>query len=125
MSSSNNHVLLLDDHKDTCDLITFYLGREGFEVTTAGTLSEASNLIRERSFDLYLFDDRLPDGMGIDFCQDIRAGGSHVPVIICSGDVRKAQREDALSAGAQAFIGKPTKPDELINMIHVLVRGAA
>ena len=125
MASFKNHVLLLDDHKDTCVLVAYYLGMEGFDVTTANTLSEASSLMKERSFDLYLLDARLPDGFGIDLCLDIRAGGSCVPVIICSGDVRKTKQEEALRAGAQAFIGKPTKPDELVNIIHVLVRGAS
>jgi len=67
--------------------------------------------------DLYLFDVMLPDGNGIDLCNQIRStkGKEHIPIIIMSAAVKSNDVMDQCSANA--FLSKPFEIDNLLNII--------
>lgn len=64
-------ILFVDDTADTRDLVSFSLGREGFQVVTAQTAEEGLALAHRREFALILLDIGLPDKDGLELCREI------------------------------------------------------
>jgi CheY-like chemotaxis protein len=66
------HILFIEDNADTGQLVTMILESRGYSVTCVHTKSEALALMKTSAFDLYLLDNRLPDGNGVELCRYIR-----------------------------------------------------
>jgi DNA-binding response OmpR family regulator len=98
-------VLCVEDHADTCDLLTFLLGKEGYEAQCAATLQEA--LSRPDKFDLYVIDHGLPDGDGFELCRTIRRLRPNARVVIYSARDDREHHKAAAAAGAHAYVNKP------------------
>ncbi len=104
-----NHILVVDDEPDIRRTLEAILVDEGYAVTTAGTASEALDLIRDAIFDAVLLDIWLPDHDGLDALQEIRAmdGGTGPEVIIISGHGTIEAAVKATKLGAYDFLEKP------------------
>jgi CheY-like chemotaxis protein len=90
-------------------------------ISEAGSLSEArASLIEDRP-ELVVLDIRLPDGSGLDFAREIGASPDRPAVLILSASVLAPDRDAALRSGADAFLGKPYSPRELIRVIEELL----
>jgi CheY-like chemotaxis protein len=98
-------ILCVEDHPDTCDLLTFLLGKEGYEARCAATSREA--LAEAEPFDLYVIDHGLPDGDGFELCRSIRRRYPNARVVIYSGHADPAFHKAAAAAGAHAYVNKP------------------
>ncbi|MDT5270117.1 MAG: two-component system, OmpR family, response regulator [Acidobacteriota bacterium] len=98
-------------------MLTHLLGQSDYEVVTAGSMSEALDLIRNEKFDLYVLDKRLPDGSGLDLCRKLNEATPDVPVIFYTGDAYALHREEGLCAGAEAYVAKPNI-DELVATVN-------
>jgi CheY-like chemotaxis protein len=98
-------ILCVEDHADTCDLLTFLLGKEGFEAQCAATLHEAA--ARPGQFDLYVIDQGLPDGNGLELCRSIRRRHPNARVVIYSASADPSRHQAAEAAGAHAYVNKP------------------
>lgn len=62
--TSRPRVLVVDDDADSAELLALFLTKRGYEVSTAGLLSEARTLLEQGGYDALLTDVRLPDGVG-------------------------------------------------------------
>ena len=113
-------VLCIDDHEDTSEMLKLLLSQEDYEVVTALTCEEALQLATEREFDLYVLDRRLPDGSGLQLCQDLAKATPGVPCIFYSGDAYDIHRSEALAAGADDYVSKPDI-DRLIECVRDLL----
>jgi DNA-binding response OmpR family regulator len=98
-------ILLVEDDADVCDVLTFLLGKEGYEVRSVPSLMEAMSG-RER-FDLYVIDRQLPDGDGLEFCRAVRRQGAGPRLVIYSGSAHPEEHKAAYAAGADACVNKP------------------
>jgi DNA-binding response OmpR family regulator len=98
-------ILCVEDHADTCDLLTFLLGKEGYMAECAVTSQEA--LARPDRFDLYVIDHGLPDGDGFELCRAIRKRHHDARVVIYSARADPASHKAAAAAGAHAYVNKP------------------
>ncbi|HYJ46496.1 MAG TPA: response regulator [Pyrinomonadaceae bacterium] len=112
-------ILYVDDYQDACDLMVTFLN--GYSVSTACSATDALALISSRLFDLYLLDFHLPDITGIDLCRQIRALDPNTPIIFYSAAARDGHCHDALAAGAQAYLVKPTDLSQLRHAIVELI----
>jgi CheY-like chemotaxis protein len=83
-------------------------------------MEEASKLAVETQFDLYVLDKRLPDGSGLDLCAVLARLTPGVPCIFYTGDAYEIHRQQAMAAGAAAFVAKPNI-DGLIDAVHKLL----
>jgi CheY-like chemotaxis protein len=124
MNPSRRCILCIDRDLDTCLMMQTFLGLEGFEVRTAVSLSEGLNEARKH-FDLYLMDFEFPDGTGPELCQQIRAFDPATPVIFCSGSAYPSQREQAMRAGAHAYLVKPLDFECLLGIIAKSLNNAS
>ena len=107
-------ILCIDDDLDTCELIAFSLTRSGYQVEKAHSVGEALSKARQEQFVLYSIDSRLPDGSGVDLCKHIRQFDPHTPILFFSAAAFPDEIQSAMSAGAQAYLVKPTDLDELL-----------
>jgi DNA-binding response OmpR family regulator len=115
-------ILVVDDHRETRELITRQFARAAHTVQTASSCAEAAHLLGAASFDIVVLDVMLPDGSGIDLCGSLRAQGCTVPVLLLTarGDVH--DRVGGLDAGADDYLVKPFALAELIARVRALGR---
>lgn len=107
-------ILVIDDDRDICVLLSKFLIKNGYEVETAETGDEALRLVRDRSFTLVLCDYRLPDTNGAEMIQRIKVLSPSTVIIIITGysDVRTAVQ--TFKYGASDYVVKPLFPDEIL-----------
>jgi len=115
-------VLCVEDDQDTCTMLVGLLGLVHCQVFTAGTTAEALELIARGRFDLYLLDNWLPGGSGVELCRRIRQSEPSTPIVFYSGAGLESEREEALAAGAQAYLIKPGDIALLVETVRRLVR---
>jgi two-component system response regulator AtoC len=75
------------------------------------------------SFDIILLDWHLSDINGIDVLRKYRAGGGNAPVLMLTGSTTLAEKEEALSSGANSYMSKPFKLKELSDNLIELLAG--
>jgi DNA-binding response OmpR family regulator len=121
MQLNRRHILYVEDHEDTCELITLVLRQKNFEVTTERTIEKGVRLAREQNFDLYLLDSWLADGSGLDLCKKIREFDRFTPIIFYSAAAYEVDRDMALNCGAQAYLIKPSHTWELCDLVCSLI----
>ena len=114
-------VLYIEDHEDTRELVTLVLEQKSFEVVTGATIASGVALAESQKFDLYLLDSWLPDGSGLDLCKQIRQFDTATPILFYSAAAYEIDRDQALKSGAQAYLVKPTHPQELCRLVESLI----
>ncbi|TWT41048.1 DNA-binding response regulator MtrA [Phycisphaerae bacterium RAS1] len=125
IDSGKTRVLVVDDDPAIVELLVDMLERDGrFEVATASTGFDAGMRVREFLPDVMILDYMLPDINGNLVCKRIRSDDSlgHVKIVIVSGVIEREHVEQLLHDGADDFIQKPFKIDELINRLLELAR---
>ena len=119
-------VLLVDDQEWTSRSIESILRPKGHVVLKAYTGQQALDLVKKVSPDAVLVDVHLPDIDGIDLVRQLRESPtvhSTTPMLmITSATVGRAERLDALSAGAWDILTHPVDPNELILRMDTFVR---
>lgn len=109
--TKRKHILLVEDLPDHCELLAFNL--EEYRLVHARNFAEGVRFATKKYFDLYILDNWLPDGTGIDLCQMIRKFDPHTPILFCSAVAYEHDIKEGLSAGAQAYFVKPIDFEEL------------
>lgn len=115
------HILFADDNSDIRELVQHLLQSAGFRVTTADSGADVLQLVTKERFDALLLDHWMPESSGIELCRKIRAFNPGIPILICSGAVTQADREAAIQAGAQGYVGKPFNCRDLIRLLRSTV----
>ena len=103
-------VLVIDDEKDLCEVISRVLKKEGFEVDCAFSLAEAGHKLTAHP-DIVIMDDNLPDGSGLEYIQLHPVEFMQSFVIMISADPGTSLQTRAASKGIRAFLPKPFSID--------------
>ena len=116
-------VLIADDNEDNRALLNQMLDRVGFELCEAVDGAEALDQFEMWRPDLILMDMRMPVLDGYEAVRLIRAavGGTDVKVILLTGSASEENSRGAISAGADGFLGKPFREQELFESIGNLL----
>ena len=117
-------ILCVEDNEDTCFILKTLLGRQDFEVVSAPDAEEALRLVGSEKFDLYVVDTALPAMSGLDFCKEVRKADPQTPILIYSAAAFDADREEGLSACANAYLTKPNV-EEILPTVRRLLGEAA
>lgn len=115
------HILFADDNSDIRELVQHVLQTAGFRVTTTDTGAGVLQLVTTERFDVLLLDQWMAEASGIELCRKIRALDPGIPILICSGAVSQADKEAAILAGAQGYLGKPFNSRDLIRLLRSTV----
>ncbi len=116
------NVLLVEDDTSVARLLTRQLERGGYAVRHAATISTARELVRSSGWELAILDRRLPDGDGLDFCEEIRASSPHGYVIVLTGEDSGEAKLEGFARGADDYVTKPFPMDELLARVRAGVR---
>ena len=116
-------VLIVDDDPRVREYVRVNLEMEGYGVREAGSAEEGLTVLEEVSPDLILLDVMMPEVDGWEMLRRVqeRHGVGAIPVVMFSGKVDDETLADAESRGAQAFIGKPFNPQQLIESTKQLL----
>jgi PAS domain S-box-containing protein len=101
------NILVVDDSKPICDILTLVLEDEGYVITTAYDGFEAIDEIETGQFDLAIVDVNLPGIDGIDVLKKIKQANTETEVVIISGYASLDSAVEAVRAGAYDYIIKP------------------
>lgn len=116
-------ILVVEDELLTRRTLQELLQREGFVVTTAGTVAEGLAEVNRRAYDLVLLDIVLPDGDGLTACRRIRER-HRMPIVFLSTKRQLEDRVAGLETGADDYIVKPFEPLEMIARVRAQLRRA-
>jgi DNA-binding response OmpR family regulator len=122
--SSCRTILIVEDDADLRSLLTGLLEADGYRVWAAEDVRAAKDALERGRPDLILLDLTLPDGDGLLFCSELREGGN-IPIIACSGAMRRSDGVVGLWLGADDFIAKPFNIDNLEARIAAVLRHAS
>jgi CheY-like chemotaxis protein len=118
------HVLVVDDHSDTRDLLVTILKTEGYDVSVAEDGAVAVDRYRQRRADIVLMDLYMPRKDGVTAIRELRGEFPDVVIVAMSGDAGTVWRDalaEARSAGAQLTLRKPIEPWVLLRALVGLV----
>jgi two-component system, NtrC family, response regulator HydG len=110
-------ILIIDDEVNVALLLSKFLTRNGFDVTTASTGTIGMEYLKNGDFNLVLCDFRLEDTDGREMLKNIKTQYPKTGVIIITGysDIKMAV--ELIKMGAYDYITKPLYPDEILNTI--------
>lgn len=124
MTSLARQILYTEDDADTRELVSYVLTSSNYRVMVAENKDSALLLARSNQFDLYMIDNWMPGGSGIDLCKKLREFDSHTPILFYSGAAFDRDRQEAFASGAQGYLTKPVDNDELIKEVFRLIAEA-
>ena len=107
-------ILLVDDDDELRWLVIKSLSNY-IEIEEVRNAEEAQEWLKHNTPDIALLDIKMPGISGLELCRKIKSSTStaHVPCMIISGEQGEQTRIEAFEAGADSFISKPFKPEEL------------
>jgi DNA-binding response OmpR family regulator len=118
-------ILIVDDDAALCETLVDQLAVDGeFTAIAVGTIGEAEEKLGARGarFGAVILDVRLPDGDGRDLCAKLRQQGQQIPIIMLTGSDAETDVIRGLDSGANDYIAKPFRSNELLARLRAQVR---
>jgi len=118
MSAPKKTILVVDDDKSILRTFTRILQKNGYAIDAAETGREAIEKAEAKHYDLALVDVRLPDMDGTDLLAKMKNTLHDTIKIMITGFPSLESGIKALDEGADAYLVKPVKPEELLMLIE-------
>ena len=115
-------ILLVEDDETLLDLISEYLGENGYDVTTSNNAKDALDLAYEQNFDLLILDVKLPKGDGFSLLSSLRELGVSAPSIFTTSLNTIDDLEKGYKSGCDDYLKKPFELKELLIRIQALLK---
>jgi CheY-like chemotaxis protein len=100
-------VLLVDDEPRILSALRRTLRREGYELLLAGGAADALALLTERSIDLVITDQKMPETTGVEFLREVASRHPAIPRILLTGWPEEIPRVELEALGVRALLPKP------------------
>ena len=120
----NARILIVDDEAANIELLRRLLERAGFDKVESTTEpADAARLYVKYRPDLILLDLHMPEMDGLAVMDQLNeiAEASYLPILMLTGDMTPAARQEALARGAKDFVSKPFHSDEVLLRIRTLL----
>ena len=115
-------ILVVDDDAIVIRSCKRILEAEGFEVSAVPSADSALETMKTSDFDLLLIDVKMPKRDGMYLMREIKKNWSEIPTIIMSGYPTPETIAEVLGLGANLFIPKPFRPDELVKSVRQVLK---
>jgi signal transduction histidine kinase/ActR/RegA family two-component response regulator len=119
-------IVVVDDHADVREIVSFTLEKSGADVKVAASASEALRLLKRSAPDVLIADIEMPGEDGYSLIRKVRAlpasRGGQTLAIALTAYASAQDRAKALAAGFQLHMAKPIQPPELIASIASLLQ---
>lgn len=115
-------ILMVDDDESNRELVSTVLDLCGYTSRQAKDGIEALQVMADHPVDVILLDIMMPDMDGYEFCKKLKGLENlrHIPILMLTALTDAASREKAFDAGADDFMTKPFKMEELVSRIESL-----
>jgi two-component system, OmpR family, phosphate regulon response regulator OmpR len=117
------HLLLVDDDSRLRDLLSRFLQREGYRVTTAKDAGDARAKLDGLTFDLLILDVMMPGQSGFELAKSVRET-SQVPILMLTARAETEHRITGLEIGADDYVAKSYDPRELSLRVASILKRA-
>jgi DNA-binding response OmpR family regulator len=118
LDNDKRRIIVIDDDKSILRTFTRILQKSGYEIDVAETGKEAIDKSKKKCYDLALIDIRLPDMDGTDLLIKMQQTMRSAIKIMITGFPSLETGVKALDEGADAYLVKPVKPEELLALIE-------
>jgi DNA-binding response OmpR family regulator len=115
-------ILLIEDEPDVVDFVKKGLGEESFEVSVALNGNDGLSMVLNNPYDIVLLDIMIPEKNGIEVCKEIREHGIQTPILFLTALNTPDNIALGLNSGADDYLVKPFKFNELIARINAILR---
>lgn len=117
-------VLVVEDEEALSQLLSYNLGKEGYEVAVSADGDEVMIAMDEEKPDIVLLDWMLPNVSGVELCRQLRARSEtrDVPVIMLTARGEEEDRIRGLEIGADDYVTKPFSMSELVARMRAVLR---
>jgi two-component system phosphate regulon response regulator PhoB len=117
-------ILIVEDEKDTVDLVEYHLKKSGFHVLTALDGISGFELAVKKRPDLVILDLMLPGMDGKDVCQALKSNSRMraIPVMMLTARAEEEDRIIGFELGADDYVTKPFSPRELVLRVKSILR---
>jgi len=119
-----DHIVIVDDQPEICELVYNYLSAEGYRVSTANDGPSMRRIMQQYEVDLVLLDIQLPGDDGLSLARQLRAV-SDIGIIILTGRGETVDRIIGLEMGADDYLPKPFHLRELLARVKSVLRRAS
>lgn len=119
----SDHILIVDDDREIRDLLSRFLAKHGYRVSTAADGRDMRRIMADARIDLIVLDVMMPGETGLTLCGQVRAT-SKVPIIMLTAVAEDTDRIIGLELGADDYLAKPFNPRELLARIRAVLRRA-
>jgi two-component system response regulator CpxR len=119
----SEHVLVVDDDVELCNLVSRFLVREGFQIDAVNGGAQGIERALSGDYALVVLDVMMPEMSGFDVLRRIRAE-SPLPVLMLTARGDALDRVLGLEMGADDYLPKPFSPPELAARIRAILRRA-
>jgi len=118
----NKKILIVDDEPNIIFMLSHRLKQSGYEVITAKDGQEAFDVAKKEKPDIIILDLMLPKMNGYTVCGLLKrdTNFSRTPIIMLTARAQSSDKKQGEEAGADAYIKKPFKSEELLNIIEQL-----
>ena len=100
-------ILIVEDDTLLNKTLAYNLTYDGYETTSAFTYAAAVAHLQKNEFDLVLLDINLPDGSGLNFCEEVRARGQNSYIMFLTANDKESDMLKGYEAGGADYITKP------------------
>jgi two-component system phosphate regulon response regulator PhoB len=120
----NPSILVVEDDRALCDLLTWNLSAEGYDVRSTADGEEALVMVREQAPDAIILDWMIEQVPGIEVCRQLRKDKetARIPIVMLTARGEEEDRIRGLKTGADDYVTKPFSPRELMARIEALLR---
>lgn len=115
-------LLLIEDWRSSCDWLADHLGHSGFVVTRSGSAREALDSAVARAAEAIIVDLGMGRVDGQNCVSRLRDGGLDQPLLILSPESNWREKVDCLNLGADDFLVKPIRAEEVTARMRAIIR---
>ncbi len=124
MEGKLKKILIADDEPDILEIVSYNLGKEGYEIYTAKDGNEAIERAKQLQPDLIILDIMMPKKTGVEVCQILRSQTmfQETLIIFLTALSDEASQIKGLETGADDYVNKPISPKVLVSRVNALFR---
>ena len=121
MHASGSHLLVVDDDSETRELLSLYLGQQGFDVAVVEDGKAMDAWLAHNTTDLVILDLMLPGEDGLSIARRLQSD-YRLPIVMISARGEELDRIVGLEVGADDYLPKPFNPRELLARVRAVLR---
>jgi len=123
LNREKKRILMVEDHEDAWEIAAFVL--DEYALFYARDFNEGLRMAQRGYFDLYILDNWLPGGNGVELCRRIRKFDLNTPILFYSACAYDRDLQTAYGVGAQEYFVKPVSLSQFEQAVSRLIREAS